>query len=69
MLETIAGLGIVPGIICVIIGFLFAAYFWLPRRNGKFSRSADSAAGLLAQILVVLVFLAPGVAIVLGHLT
>jgi uncharacterized iron-regulated membrane protein len=69
MLETIATLGIVPGIICVIIGFLSAAYFWFPRRNGKPTRRADSTAGMLAQILAVLVFLAPGTAIVLGNLT
>ncbi|WP_407472351.1 hypothetical protein ABFU52_00665 [Xanthomonas campestris pv. campestris] len=66
MLKIISGLGIVPGMICVIIGFIFIGYFWLPRRSGE-SRSADSNVGLLAQVLMVLTFLAPGLAIVLGH--
>lgn len=69
MLERIAGLGIVPGIICIIIGFFFVGYFWLPRRNSKSSRREDSVAGLLAKILIAVAFLASGVAIVLGHLT
>jgi len=66
--ERIGSLGLVPGIIFVIIGGMFAFYFWLPRSNGKPSRRADTPAGALLQALVVAIFLVPGIAIVAGHL-
>ena len=69
MIETIAELGIVGGIICVIVAGGLAYAFWIPNTNKRTVTYSESPKQFLALLLAVVTLLSIGVANVAGWLS
>ena len=69
MIETLAELGVVGGIVCVIVGCLLGYYFWVPGTNKNTVSYSDTPKQFLVLLLAVVTLLAIGIANVAGWLT